>query len=57
MPTAYANMAIILNEAEKVFRKVIKDSINKVITDCTFAHIAYYNVKKIWIYLTRQNIN
>jgi hypothetical protein len=32
-----ANAAIIVDEAEKLFYKLIKDSINKVITDCTFS--------------------
>jgi hypothetical protein len=33
-----ANAAILVNEAEKLFNKLVKDSINKVIiTDCTFS--------------------
>ena len=32
-----ANMALIVDEAEKLFNKVVKDSINKVIADCTFS--------------------
>jgi hypothetical protein len=32
-----ANMAVIVEEAEKLFNKLIKDCINKVITDCTFS--------------------
>ena len=32
-----ANAAIIISEAEKLFYKLVKDSINKVITDCTFS--------------------
>ena len=31
------NAAIIIGEAEKLFYKLVKDSINKVITDCTFS--------------------
>jgi hypothetical protein len=33
-----ANIAIIVDEAQKLFNKLVKDSINKVIiTDCTFS--------------------
>jgi hypothetical protein len=32
-----ANAAIIISEAEKLFYKLVKDSINKIITDCTFS--------------------
>jgi hypothetical protein len=32
-----ANAVIIIDEAEKLFYKLVKDSINKVITDCTFS--------------------
>ena len=32
-----ANMALILDEADKLFNKLVKDNINKVITDCTFS--------------------
>ena len=32
-----ANAAIIINEAEKLYNKLVKDRINKIITDCTFS--------------------
>jgi hypothetical protein len=32
-----ANAAIIIGEAEKLFYKLVKDCINKIITDCTFS--------------------
>jgi hypothetical protein len=32
-----ANAAIIIDEAKKLFYKLVKDNINKVITDCTFS--------------------
>ena len=32
-----ANISIIVEEAEKLFNKLVKDSINKVITDRTFS--------------------
>ena len=32
-----ANMALIVDEAQKLFKKLVKDNINKVITDCTFS--------------------
>jgi hypothetical protein len=31
------NMAIIVNDAKKLFNKLVKDGINKVITYCTFS--------------------
>jgi hypothetical protein len=32
-----ANMALIVDEAQKLFNKLVKDSINKAITDCIFS--------------------
>jgi hypothetical protein len=36
-----ASMVIILDEAEKLFSKLIKDCVNKVIPDCTFSKSSF----------------